>query len=75
MRVSDAFRDPLVIDPVERPVELGVEEAKLVHLLPKTELPPPTTRSGAALASLPRPCSDRPYDRLEADGLDRGGRP
>ena len=40
MRVSDAFRDPLVIDPVERAVELGVEEAKLVHLLPKTELPP-----------------------------------
>jgi T5orf172 domain len=40
MRVSDAFRDPLVIDPVERPVGLDAEEAKLVHILPKTELGP-----------------------------------
>jgi hypothetical protein len=40
MRVSDAFRDPLVIDPVERTVELDAEEIKLVQLLPKTELAP-----------------------------------
>jgi hypothetical protein len=40
MRLSDAFRDPLVIDPVERVVELDVEEAKLVDLLPKTEMAP-----------------------------------
>jgi predicted GIY-YIG superfamily endonuclease len=40
MRVSDAFRDPLVLDPVERAVELDAEEAKLVHLLPKTEVAP-----------------------------------
>lgn len=38
MRVSDAFREPLSVEPVERVVELGEREADLVRVLPKTEV-------------------------------------
>ena len=41
MRASDAFQDPLGIDPTERVVELTRAEADLVCLLPKTEVQAP----------------------------------
>ena len=41
MRASDAFQDPLSIDPTERVVELTGTEADLIQLLPKTEVQPP----------------------------------
>ena len=41
MRASDAFQDPLSIDPTERVVELTGTEADLIQLLPKAEVQPP----------------------------------
>jgi hypothetical protein len=41
MRASDAFQDPLSIDPSERIIELSQREAELIAMLPKAEVRAP----------------------------------